>query len=169
MTADQARIALRLVELGADVNRRYELALNSQGSADIWSPVQYPPITVETWGHGTLIGQALAVHPFSKSRTGPTPLFLAVVNDSPELVDAMIAAGADPNVRTSFDETPLHWAVLFVAPRAAERLLEAGADVNARTTGKQTPWTWTQRRRHKKAREDTAEIARLLEAHGGHA
>jgi ankyrin repeat protein len=52
----------------------------------------------------------------------------------PEVVEILIAAGADPNVRSAgkeFAETPLHWAASSDDVDVASALIDGGADVEA--------------------------------------
>jgi len=54
--------------------------------------------------------------------------------NGPEIVDILIAAGADPNVRNpgkQFSETPLHWAASSDDVDVAGALIDGGADVEA--------------------------------------
>ena len=56
------------------------------------------------------------------------------------MVQALLAAGADPNARDRFKMTPLHWAVgSNDNPEVVQALLAAGADVNARDDYEKTP------------------------------
>jgi ankyrin repeat protein len=64
----------------------------------------------------------LAVH---RSRCGGRP-------GDDELVEVLLAAGADPNMRADSGSTPLIYACELGHARAAEALLAAGADVRAR-------------------------------------
>lgn len=50
-----------------------------------------------------------------------------------EIVDLLLASGADIQQRGINDHTPLHYAAAANDVRAVELLLERGADVNART------------------------------------
>ena len=69
-----------------------------------------------------------------------TPLHLAAThNADPEVVGALLAAGADPHVRGYYGETPLHEAAANENPAVAALLLEAGADVHARGLAGRTP------------------------------
>jgi uncharacterized protein len=54
--------------------------------------------------------------------------------NGPEVVEILIAAGADPNVRSpgkQFAETPLHWAASSDDVDVASALIDGGADVEA--------------------------------------
>jgi ankyrin repeat protein len=54
--------------------------------------------------------------------------------NGPEVVQILIAAGADPNVRNpggQFAETPLHWAASSDDADVARALIDGGADVEA--------------------------------------
>ena len=62
---------------------------------------------------------------------GHGPLHQAARANSPEVVDILLAAGADPSAPDGHGVTPLMRAADSVALDAGRRLLAAGADVNA--------------------------------------
>jgi ankyrin repeat protein len=80
------------------------------------------------------------------------PLHSAVASDSVELVELLLANGADPSPRESSGGTPLHSAAGHGNTAIIELLLKAGADKEARTKDGKTPrdvaaqygkaWTW---------------------------
>jgi hypothetical protein len=70
------------------------------------------------------------------------PLHVAAALDRAEIVERLIAAGADPDVRTAGGFTPLHWAAGKNAAEAARRLLQAGAATNAAASNGITPLHW---------------------------
>jgi serine/threonine-protein phosphatase 6 regulatory ankyrin repeat subunit B len=74
----------------------------------------------------------------ARGRDGVTALLMAVQMKHPHIVDALLAAGADPNIARNDGYTPL-----MVAHDAdmARRLLDAGADVNARLRTRDTALT----------------------------
>ena len=59
---------------------------------------------------------------------GSTPLHLAAMNVDPGPMQALLAAGANPNQRDKEGATPLHMAAYTSRTRNAEILLQAGAD-----------------------------------------
>lgn len=80
------------------------------------------------------------------------PLHSAVAADSFELVDLLLARGAEPNPKESSGSTPLHNAAGHGIREIIERLLAAGADRAAANNEGKTPsdiakqygkeWTW---------------------------
>ena len=71
------------------------------------------------------------------SRTGRTPLHVAAMANSPKLIAALVAAGADVEARDRDGLTALHAAAN--GPAAIAALLEAGADLNALNYDEDTP------------------------------
>ena len=67
-----------------------------------------------------------------KGWKGNPLLRAAIWSDDPKVIEALIAAGADPNARGHRDDTPLHWAVLENDnPQVAMVLINARADLDA--------------------------------------
>ncbi len=61
----------------------------------------------------------------------------------PEIVQALISAGADVNLKNQFfEQTPLHCAVRSGSLPVIKELIKAGADINARDVNKDTPLTY---------------------------
>ena len=79
--------------------------------------------------------------------------------NGPQIVRALLEAGADPNARHARDETPLHWAASSDDVDVASALIDGGADIEAPDGSIGTPL-------------DNAigyacwHVARLLVAHG---
>jgi ankyrin repeat protein len=72
---------------------------------------------------------------------GNRPLHAAVYMDRPDVVDALIQAGADVSSADDAGWTPLHLAVANGRLELTRRLLEAGASVNARIGDiRSKPW-----------------------------
>lgn len=59
-----------------------------------------------------------------------------------DVVQRLLALGADVNARNRWGLTPLHYAARFGHAGVAACLLDAGADVDARASGGQTPLDW---------------------------
>jgi len=64
----------------------------------------------------------------TRSALGATPLHLAATNADTGPLQALIAAGANPNARDGEGRTPLHMAAFATRTTAARLLLHAGAD-----------------------------------------
>jgi ankyrin repeat protein len=86
----------------------------------------------------------------------------AAMNGDLDTVRALIAEGADPDTRGSFDTPALHWLVRVDDVDSARMLLEAGADANSATSLGVTPLSLAVET------GSTAMIALLLE-HGANA
>lgn len=92
---------------------------------------------------------------------GATPLFLASVNGSAPMVEALLKAGADPNAPlTKTGDTALMLAARTGKIEAVKILLDRGAQVNAKENwGDTTPLMWAVTEHH-------PDIAKLLIEHG---
>ena len=62
----------------------------------------------------------------------------------PEVIQPLLAAGADVMARDVSGSTPLHWAALHDAPASIQALLAAGADAKAKDKDGETPWALAQ-------------------------
>ena len=70
-----------------------------------------------------------------------TAALAAAFSETPEIVTALVNAGADPNARDVLGFTPLHRAAAFSkTPEVVTALVNAGADPNARTGNGDTPF-----------------------------
>jgi len=93
------------------------------------------------------------------NRYGVTPLALACLNGNEQLVELLLAAGADANAPERGGETALMTASRTGKPGAVKVLLAHGADVNAHERRGQTALMWA-------AAEGNTEVVRLLIAAG---
>ncbi|CAH0728375.1 unnamed protein product, partial [Brenthis ino] len=103
--------------------------------------------------HGADVNAGLSEH---------SPLHYAVLSDAPEVVNALLEAGACPDTPQVFTETPLHVAASLGSASCMKLLLDAGADVRAAFgPGRATAL-------HLAAVDGHAECAILLLEHGAH-
>ena len=75
----------------------------------------------------------------AKTALGSTPLHLAAANADPSSLKALLAAGADPNLRDKEGLTPLHVAAYSQNATHAQLLLEGGADPALKTNAGRDP------------------------------
>lgn len=68
-----------------------------------------------------------------------TALHIAVMNDSPKVIQFLIVHGMDPNIKNIGGETPLHIAASDNSLDCAKILLENGADPNIKDEHEHTP------------------------------
>ena len=79
----------------------------------------------------------------STNRYGITPLWLACINGSSEMVELLLNAGADPNTKMPEGDTALMTAARTGKPAAVKALIARGANVNAVENWKgQTALMW---------------------------
>jgi len=71
---------------------------------------------------------------------GYTPLHEAAYNGQIEILDYLIAKGANLNATSASGSTPLHGAAFHGYVKAAERLIEEGAAIEVRNAGGFTPF-----------------------------
>lgn len=78
----------------------------------------------------------------AQNKRGETPLLVAVREGYDDIANALIAAGANVNIRNAEGQTLLHLAALdedYGNARTARLLLKLGADINARDEAGCTP------------------------------
>jgi len=78
----------------------------------------------------------------ARNASGDTLLHRAVETGMRHLLQALLAAGADPRVRAKDGETALHLAALHPEPAFTDLLLAAGADPRVRNTDGESPLHW---------------------------
>jgi ankyrin repeat protein len=116
-------------------------------------------------GDSGLVRALLNEHPDGvhlRDKEGSTPLHWAAWKGHPEIVEILVAAGADiqaHNENGHWGTTPLHAAAHGNQRAAAEALIRLGADVNAEKTGGGTPLAETKV-------HNASAVAKLLLANG---
>lgn len=78
----------------------------------------------------------------ARNASGDTLVHRAVETGMRRLLQALLAAGADPKAAAKNGETALHLAALHPEPAFADLLLAAGADPRARNPEGETPLHW---------------------------
>lgn len=76
-----------------------------------------------------------------ESKNGHRALHQAAEAGQREVVELLLAHGADPTGRDGNGHTPLMWAAQAASVEVGERLLDAGAEVNDRSDTGETPLT----------------------------
>jgi ankyrin repeat protein len=99
--------------------------------------------------------------PMTANRAGATPMLLATQNGNADMIERLLAAGADPNAPlTKTSDTALMMAARTGKVEAVRALLDHGAQVNAHETwGGTTALMWAASERH-------PDVAKLLIEHG---
>ena len=114
-----------LLGAGADVNDR-----NERGETVLRSAIRSPADRVA--------GIVRRLVDLGADATEPRLLGMAAVEgDNPELIEVLLAAGADPNPASS--SSPLHGAARLGGPGAIATLVAGGAEVEARDSRGATP------------------------------
>jgi hypothetical protein len=73
---------------------------------------------------------------------GQTPLHMAAGDGAADIIEMLIAAGADANANTMSEVTPLHMAATSRKIESVNALIHNGAFVNSQTRDVQTPLDW---------------------------
>ena len=111
-------------------------ALAAQAQSPVQTGGDLPIHDAARLGSGAEVEQLLKANPAlrdARNSLGTTPLHLAATNGDPGPLKALLAAGAEVNVRDKEGITPLHLATYSDRSNNALLLLRAGADVNAVT------------------------------------
>lgn len=115
---------------------------NSRGQQD--PRIDQMILSIHAGDKATILAALEADPAFIRQKAGEeTWLHVAARADRPEVIELLLAKGADLNARGLFDGTALHWACLFGAEKAAERLLEKGLDIEDKSdVFGSTPLLW---------------------------
>lgn len=101
-------------------------------------------------GSGKDVARLLKADPAlrdARTQHGSTPLHLAATNPDSSALQALLAAGAEVNVRDSEGLTPLHMTAYTQNAKNAELLLQAGADPYAKTNAGRDPTSMARKTR----------------------
>lgn len=174
--AGHQEIAELLLAYGADLNRRDEThdsspigwsGENGQKAMFNFLLAKGAKVTIveaASYGELSLVQRLLTADPtlinfgVDDPSQGWSPLWGAAHFKRGEIVDYLLAQGADVQAATRQGETPLHGAVLGGDCAIVERLLRQGADVNAQSDNRMTPL-------HRAAWQRSRDIVALLLAY----
>ncbi|MHC4206587.1 MAG: ankyrin repeat domain-containing protein, partial [Planctomycetota bacterium] len=145
--AQSRRVATLLVSKGADV-----------------SPIHWASFVGDVHKVQELLGQGVDVNTRNVRLDDGTPLYFAVTGAQKEMIDLLLAKGADVNVKTRGGETALHAAARCTSRTdIAKMLIEHGADVAFGAA----VWGKVDTALHAAAFQGNANMAKLLIAKGG--
>ena len=163
--------SLLLLLLAAPAAGQANTDCSAWGSEEFWQEARASDVTRCFGGNAASIdinarddsrscGGASAATSAACYGRGRTPLHQAALWARTEnIVNAMIAEGANVNVQDQSGWAPLHLAARNGKTEAVNALLAAGAEINARDNGGQTPLHWA-------ADDGTAEAVNALIAAG---
>ncbi len=97
---------------------------------------------------------------WTKNDDGWTPLHKAAYEGYREIVELLIAKGADVNAKNKRGMTPLHLAAEYGRNQVVELLIAKGTDVNAEDEDGETPL-------NRAIKVKQTDLADLLRKHGG--
>jgi ankyrin repeat protein len=97
----------------------------------------------------------------SKDDRGNAPLHMAVISGKKDMVELLLATGADVDAKNNSGDTPLNWAAETGNPDVVELLIAHNADVNAKNNYGGTILEVAVAYGHKK-------VIQLLRQHGAH-
>jgi ankyrin repeat protein len=126
-------------------------------SFDGWTPLHLAAFMGHADVARVLLDHGADIEAVAKNGIGNRPLHAALAGkESPEVIDLLLARGADVNARAEADVTPLHLAAARGNMAFTRRLLDLDADPDARMTDGKRPAAFAAERGH-------PEVAALLD------
>jgi ankyrin repeat protein len=133
------QITQLLVEAGTEINtrtdkQRMDMDVSAETDADVVSEQLKSLADEEKQKQAQAIGSSLQTRlPVRFAfAAGDTALHSAAQRGHKEIVELLLANGADVNITNQWGQTPLHYAVVFQHEEIAKALLNADADPNAK-------------------------------------
>jgi ankyrin repeat protein len=122
-----------------------EIIAGNPSQVNEYSPDGYPPLGLAAFfGHEKavrlLLDRGADVNAAARNPQRVAPLHAAVAGPTPDIVEILLEAGADPNARQESDYTALHEAASRGLDRIVRVLITHGASKTAVNTTGQTPY-----------------------------
>ncbi|XP_014274597.1 ankyrin-3 isoform X2 [Halyomorpha halys] len=154
--ADQLLLHSTLLNDTIGCERAFQLGANPNACQDnkvtalhIAAEKGFPGITSALIKGAKKSGKKLNLNPETVFRN--TPLVLSIMHDNIEVMEMLLAAGADPNKPHTFERTPLHIAAFFGRVKATIILIDYHANMNVVDCFDQTPLSLALIARHSAA------------------
>jgi ankyrin repeat protein len=131
---------IQLLRTWIDQGAEYRLDVKAEAPAKPVDPKLQALITAIRGHNSTAVTAALKANPEllnAKDQAGSTPLHHAAGFGSLEILQQLLAKGADPQAKNRRKSTPLHWAIHDLAK--VRVLIAKGADVNAQQAEGRSP------------------------------
>jgi ankyrin repeat protein len=137
---DDEKMAISLVNSGADINQRYK-----DGETPLHIAAKYGSAKVAS----CLISKNACLD--AKDESGNTPLNSAILDNQWSIARLLISSGANVNVSDDNGDTPLHFAVSSGGDLATvELLLKHGAKIDVKDKDGKTPLDWAREEKNTK-------------------
>ena len=142
-----------VVDAGVDVNATGVTGVTPLLLSAAYGNLAATKMLLGKGARASAVSPTLAMFPIDEPKSGPialhnfTPLLVTMPHTSPELVQALLDAGADVNAKDGRNMTPLMFAVVtnHQNPAVIQTLLARGADVTVQSNVGETAADWARK------------------------